>query len=69
MLYLTQGLNWWPNKFSIRELDDGREWRTEIGTCFDNKDTCLPGIIPCLGGGIVVEVSRAVSRTGLYNRG
>ena len=45
----------------FRELEDGREWRTETCSCFDNTETCLPGIIPCVLGGTIVEVSEIVS--------
>ena len=41
----------------FRELEDGREWRTETCSCFDNTETCLPGIIPCVLGGTIVEAS------------
>ena len=46
------------DKIAFRELEDGREWRTETCSCFDNTETCLPGIIPCVLGGTIVEVSQ-----------
>ena len=54
-----------PIYTNLSEIDDGREWRMELCQCTENTDTCLPSILPCVGGSIIVEVSIAWG----YSRG